>query len=217
MLFYYGLLAERVSSYADCNSNDFERTKRLLYRLLFFFDRYFRNHVAFDTYSRVSKSSISNQACVPYSSELSVPKLPETWSLDDNHDIVPDSVVVKEAEDDQDQMYADVQTSTMPHLISQSDLNDLVHDLNLSKHQLELLALRLKEWNLLEKETNVCSFRKRQKGFQDLFSQDGDVIFCKDDDWLFKALGLQHNPKKWRLFIDSSKVRLKAVRSFTKW
>ncbi|GBM96904.1 hypothetical protein AVEN_99097-1 [Araneus ventricosus] len=41
--------------------------------------------------------------------------------------------------------------------------------------------------------------------------QDGDVIFCNDVDSLFKALELQHNPQEWRLFIDSSKVSLKAV------
>ncbi|GBM63472.1 hypothetical protein AVEN_260905-1 [Araneus ventricosus] len=43
------------------------------------------------------------------------------------------------------------------------------------------------------------------------FCQDGDVIFCNDVDSLFKALGLQHNPQEWRLFIDPSKVSLKAV------
>ncbi|GBM20775.1 hypothetical protein AVEN_30025-1 [Araneus ventricosus] len=148
---------------------------------------------------------------VTHSSELSIPKPTETWSLDDNDDIVPNSVVVKEAEDDQVPMYADVQTSPMPHLISRSDLNDLVRDLNLSKNQSELLASRLKEWNLLEKETKVCSFRKRQQDFQDFFSRDGDVIFCNDVDSLFKALGLQHKPQEWRLFIDSSNVSLKAV------
>ncbi|GBM59800.1 hypothetical protein AVEN_14382-1 [Araneus ventricosus] len=45
------------------------------------------------------------------------------------------------------------------------------------------------------------------------FCQDGDVIFCNDvdSDSLFKALGQQHNPQEWRLFIDPSKVSLKAV------
>jgi hypothetical protein len=37
-----------------------------------------------------------------------------------------------------------------PHLIAQSELNDLVRDLNLSKAQAELLVSRLKQWNLLE-------------------------------------------------------------------
>ncbi|GBN86971.1 hypothetical protein AVEN_75335-1 [Araneus ventricosus] len=69
----------------------------------------------------------------------------ENRLVDDNDDTVPDSVVLEEAEDDQNPMYADVQTSPMSHLISQSDLNDLVRDLNLSKNQSELLASRLKE------------------------------------------------------------------------
>ncbi|GBL77468.1 hypothetical protein AVEN_41855-1 [Araneus ventricosus] len=43
------------------------------------------------------------------------------------------------------------------------------------------------------------------------FCQDGDVIFCNDVDSLFKALELQHNPQEWRLFVDSSKISLKAV------
>ncbi|GBN47291.1 hypothetical protein AVEN_255484-1 [Araneus ventricosus] len=43
------------------------------------------------------------------------------------------------------------------------------------------------------------------------FCQDGDVIFCNDVNSLFKALGLQHNPQEWHLFIDSSKVSLQAV------
>ncbi|GBO35837.1 hypothetical protein AVEN_14763-1 [Araneus ventricosus] len=124
---------------------------------------------------------------VTHSSELSIPKPTETWSLDD---IVADSLVVKEAKDNQAPMYADVQTSPIPHLISQSDLNDLERDPNLSKNQSELLTSRLKEWNLVEKETKVCSFRKRQQDFQDFFSQDGDVIFFNDVDSLFKPLVL---------------------------
>jgi hypothetical protein len=47
-----------------------------------------------------------------------------------------------------------------PHLIAQSELNDLVHDLNLSKTQSELLGSRLKESNLLQKGTTVSVFRK---------------------------------------------------------
>ncbi|GBM37175.1 hypothetical protein AVEN_14950-1 [Araneus ventricosus] len=96
---------------------------------------------------------------VPHSSELFMPKPPDTWSLDDNDDIVPDSVVVEEAEDDQPPMYADVQTSPMNHLISQSDLNDWVGKLNLSKNQSELLASRLRELNLLEKETKTLELQ----------------------------------------------------------
>jgi hypothetical protein len=47
-----------------------------------------------------------------------------------------------------------------PHLIAQSELNYLVHDLNLSKAQAELLESRLKEWSLLQKGTTVSVFHK---------------------------------------------------------
>ena len=38
-----------------------------------------------------------------------------------------------------------------PHLLDQRDLNDLVRDLGLTKKKSELLASRLKQWNLLQK------------------------------------------------------------------
>ena len=34
---------------------------------------------------------------------------------------------------------------------------------------------------------------------------------CKDMDGLFEALNMSHRSDEWRLFIDSSKVSLKAV------
>jgi hypothetical protein len=36
-------------------------------------------------------------------------------------------------------------------------------------------------------------------------------VYCNDADGLFGALGHVYNPEEWRLFIDSSKVSLKAV------
>ncbi|GBN90225.1 hypothetical protein AVEN_24752-1 [Araneus ventricosus] len=57
----------------------------------------------------------------------------------------------------------------------------------------------------LSKDRCFCFAARRS------FCQDGDVIFCNDVNSLFKALGLQHNPQEWRLFIDSSNVSLKAV------
>ena len=50
----------------------------------------------------------------------------------------------------------------LPHLISQSELNDLVRDLNLSKIQAELLASRLRGWNLLQQGVKV-PYRKHQQ------------------------------------------------------
>ncbi|GBO19990.1 hypothetical protein AVEN_258304-1 [Araneus ventricosus] len=57
----------------------------------------------------------------------------------------------------------------------------------------------------------LCKDRCFGLAARESFCQDGDMIFCNDVDSLFKALGLQHNLQEWRLFIDSSKVSLKAV------
>ena len=42
-----------------------------------------------------------------------------------------------------------------PHVLNQSDLNDLVRDFNLSKLKAEILGSRLKQWNLLHVTTRV--------------------------------------------------------------
>jgi hypothetical protein len=84
-------------------------------------------------------------------------------------------------------------------------------DLNLSKGQAETLASRLKGWNLLEKGTKICYYPQRQHEFQHLFSLQDDLVYCNDVDSALDALGQHHNSGEWRLFIDSSKLSLKAV------
>jgi hypothetical protein len=42
-------------------------------------------------------------------------------------------------------------SAPQPHILTQDELNDLVHDLELSKSRAELLGSVLKQWNLLEK------------------------------------------------------------------
>ena len=48
-----------------------------------------------------------------------------------------------------------------PHKIMQENLNDLGRDLYLSKQQSELLASRLKQWNLVQEDVRITSFRNR--------------------------------------------------------
>ena len=81
----------------------------------------------------------------------------------------------------------------------------------MSKKQAELLASRLKGWNLLEKGTTISSYRRREEEFRRFFSVDGNLVYCTDVDSLLRELGDCHDPKEWRLFIDSSKLSLKAV------
>jgi len=41
--------------------------------------------------------------------------------------------------------------------------------------------------------------------------KEDDLVFCYDVDGLMNSLGIKHDPLVWRLFIDSSKLSLKAV------
>jgi hypothetical protein len=144
---------------------------------------------------------------VAHSETLPVPKSPEFWTIDAD-EIVEDEPMELSDKDDE---YQPSTSSTEPHLITQPELNDLVRDLNLSKNQAELLGSRLQGWNLLAKGTTISIFRDRNKNFSKFFSMNGNLCFCSDIDGLMMALGYNHNPQEWRLFIDSSKLSLKAV------
>ena len=50
-----------------------------------------------------------------------------------------------------------------PHWITQEDLNDLARDLYQSKQQSEILASRLKQWNLVQEDVRITSLRNRNK------------------------------------------------------
>ncbi|UYV81646.1 hypothetical protein LAZ67_20001789 [Cordylochernes scorpioides] len=72
-----------------------------------------------------------------------------------------------------------------PHLLTQGDLNDLAQ--------------------------KYAFFRKRQDEFQDFYSQENDLVYCNNVVSLMEALGHDHDTEEWRLFIDSSKISMKAV------
>ena len=54
-------------------------------------------------------------------------------------------------------------------------------------------------------------FRSRQTDLTQFFAQDENLCFCTDVDGLLTALGYEHDPQEWRLFIDLSLLSLKAV------
>jgi len=54
-------------------------------------------------------------------------------------------------------------SAPQPHILTQDKLNDLVRDLELFKSKAELLGSRLKQWNLLEKNGRISSFRSRHQ------------------------------------------------------
>lgn len=101
--------------------------------------------------------------------------------------------------------------SLAPKLYTQAELNDLVRDLELPKEKSELLASRLRDKNLLER--NICTtvYRTRHKPYSNFFTTKDNMCFCYDIHGLFDKLGQTYDARDWRIFVDSSKESLKAV------
>ena len=63
-----------------------------------------------------------------------------------------------------------------PELFSQTELNDLVRDLGLSKKAAEILASRLQEKHLLDDSAKVLYFRKQYQSFVTFFSEQKQFV-----------------------------------------
>ena len=90
-------------------------------------------------------------------------------------------------------------------------MDDLIRDLGLTKSGAELLTSRLNEWNLLGGDCKSTACRNRHLEFSVYFDAIEDICYCKDVKGLFSAVGIDHDPTQWRLFIGSSTKSLKAV------
>ena len=82
---------------------------------------------------------------------------------------------------------------------------------SLLNYNVEMLASRLNEKNLLKQEVHITYRSQRNVVFQTCSYVDGLLWFSSNIDGLSKFLSLNHDPAEWRLFIDSSKRNLKAV------
>ena len=90
-------------------------------------------------------------------------------------------------------------------------MDDLIRDLVLTKSGAELLTSRLNEWNLLGDNCKSTAYKNRNLEFSVYFDVIEDLCYCKDVEDLLSAVGIDHNPTQWQLFIDSSTKSLKAV------
>lgn len=140
--------------------------------------------------------------------DLPVPKPPKNF---DN--VVLD--VTSDSKSDSDD-HADVEfqcpsENLEPKLFNQTELNDLVRDLGLTKEKAEIIGLRLKEKNVLASGTIIYAYRTREQQFSQYFKQEGDLVYCSDISGVMNEFGIEYKKEEWRLFIDSSKTSLKAV------
>ena len=57
----------------------------------------------------------------------------------------------------------------------------------------------------------ISVYHKRHEDLVHFFKMERGLVACTDIDALMQTLYINHNPLDWRLFIDSSKLSLKAV------
>lgn len=152
---------------------------------------------------------------VPHSAQIPVPVFSgftssdQKSSGDEQHDYESCREGHQQSSEDSS---SDTQCSSTPQQFKQSELNDLVRDLGLSKQSAELLASRLNEKHLLDRSAKVSYFRQRDKMFLNFFCEENQFVYCNDIAGLLKQLGItSYNPTEWRLFLDSSKRSLKCV------
>ena len=94
----------------------------------------------------------------------------------------------------------------------QSELIDLIRELQLNKENSELLGSRLREKNMLTSGVKFSWYRNREKEFRKYYAQEDQRVFCTDICNILRQLGQgEFDSNTWRLFIDSSKRSLKAV------
>jgi len=149
---------------------------------------------------------------VPQGEGISVPEPPKEFTIDSDEDEGEStSGSPKPPASTEPHVSHGRSSAPQPHILTQDELNDLVCDLELSKSKAELLGSGHKQWNLLEKIVRISSFRSRHQQLVPFFRKEDDLVFCYDVDGLMNALGIKYGPQEWRLFIDSSKLSLKAV------
>ena len=90
-------------------------------------------------------------------------------------------------------------------------MSDLITDLGLPKNKSELLTSRLQQCILLKENVRISVDRKRHEVLIQFFKMERCLVACTDTDGQMQTLSINHNPLDWRLFIDSSKLSLKAV------
>ena len=137
-------------------------------------------------FSRKKQSVIIPSAIrpIPHSDELPIPEPSEIDLLSSDDAESNEECSVSEPCTSRNEEFG---ITTEPDLINESELNDLVRDLNFPKVKAELLASRLKLWNLLQSGVKVCNFRTRQQSLAQFFSMKGDlyiaqmfVVLCKN-------------------------------------
>ena len=100
---------------------------------------------------------------VPHGEGISVPEHPKEFTIDSDDEDEDKSTSGSPEPPASTEPHVSHGRSSVPqpHNLTQDGLNDLVRDLVLSKSKSELQGSRHKQWNLLENNIGISSFRSR--------------------------------------------------------
>ena len=143
---------------------------------------------------------------IPHGPVVPIHSLPD--SLDD---ILDDHETLAQQGDSEEDNDCYDPSTTDPIPFSQSELNNLVRELGLTKDSAEVLGSRLKDKDMVAPCTSFPWYRSKEKELISFFSQEGDLVFCSDVSGLMACFKIEYAPDERRLFINSSKRSLKAV------
>ena len=143
---------------------------------------------------------------IPHSDKVPVPIFTKLPDIDEDQLRSSTSSTNSDDDDEEQNIAHEAWNAGRASLYSQSELNDLIRDLNLPKQSAEVLAFRLQKQHLLKAGTSVSFYRNREENLRKFFQSDGQLVYCTDVEGLLLAMGLSaYCSKDWRRFIDSSK------------
>ena len=149
---------------------------------------------------------------IPHSDKVPVPIFTKLPDIDEDQLRSSTSSTNSDNDDEEQNITPEAWNAGRVSLYSQSELNDLIRDLNCPKQSAEVLASRLQEKHLLKADTSVSFYRNREEKLRTYFQSDGQLVYCTDVEGLLLAMGLSaYRSNDWRLFIDSLKRSLKCV------
>src|ERR1043165_7048679 len=102
-----------------------------------------------------------------------------------------------EADNDVCDHDASASYSAIPKLMSQSNLDNLVRNLDLPKGSAELLGSRLHKRNFLAPGTTFLWYRHREKEFLEFFSMKDSLVFCNNIEGLVNQMRKKYDPAEW--------------------
>ena len=146
---------------------------------------------------------------IPHSDKVPVPIFTKLPDIDEDQHRSSTSSTNSDDDDEEQDIAHEAWNAVRVFLYSQSELNDLIQDLNFSKQSAEVLASRLQEKHLLKAGISVSFYRDREEKLRKSFQSDCQLVYCTDVEGLLLAMGFSaHRSNDWRFLLIAQKEAL---------